>query len=308
VTGDIILAIAQIFGVCFIGWLASRLGYLNENDVNRWSRLLIDFLFPLLVFQSIVQGFDAERVRELWTLPLLGFGIIVVGALIGIPLRATVQSRDPGLVRTFHHFCAANNYVFLPVVIVENLWGHTGMANLFVMNLGSTIGYWTIGVALLGGIDPRKTAKNIVTPTLVAILLALLLAMTGASRFVPGVLLRVCQAGGSMAVPGMLMLAGAMLYPLPTFSNRRDLAWITTLRLVLLPAITILLLALLPLPTDVRNVAIIVSLMPASISSIILARRYGGSPSFAAEAAMVTTVLAIFTVPLAVLLLQRLMQ
>ena len=83
-TGDIILAIAQIFGVCFIGWLASRLGYLNENDVNRWSRLLIDFLFPLLVFQSIVQGFDAERVRELWSLPLLGFGIIVVGALLQI--------------------------------------------------------------------------------------------------------------------------------------------------------------------------------------------------------------------------------
>lgn len=304
-TGDIILAISQIFGVCFIGWLAARLGYLNEHDVSRWSRLLIDFLFPLLVFQSIVRGFDAERLGALWILPLIGLGIVAIGALCGIPLRATVKSPSPQLRNTFHHFCASNNYGFLPVIIIQNLWGATGMANLFVLNLGSTIGYWTLGVALLGGGNLRATARHIVSPTLVALALALLLSLTGLSRFVPELLLRVCESAGAVAVPGMLMLGGATLYPLPALNDRRDLLWLTTVRLVLIPAVIIGALMALPLAPDVRNVSIIVALMPVPISSMILARRYGGDPQFAAEAAVVTTLASIVTVPLAVVLLRR---
>ncbi|MCE9616136.1 MAG: AEC family transporter [Lentisphaerae bacterium] len=303
-TGDIILAIAQIFGVCFIGWLAARFGYLNEHDVSRWSRLMIDFLFPLLVFQSIVRGFDAHRLGELWMLPALGLGIVVIGALCGIPLRATVKSRDPDIRNTFHHFCASNNYGFLPVIIIQNLWGATGMANLFVLNLGSTIGYWTLGVALLGGHNLRATARHIISPTLIALALALIVSLTGLSHVFPELLLRVCESAGSAAVPGMLMLGGATLYPLPTLSDRRDLAWLTLVRLVLIPAITILALIALPLSADVRHVAIIVALMPVPISSMVLARRYGGSPRFAAQAAVVTTLAAIVTVPLAVVLLR----
>jgi predicted permease len=55
----------------------------------------------------------------------------------------------------------------------------------------------------------------------------------------------------------------------------------------------------------VRNVAVIVALMPVPISSTVLTRRFGGSPRFAAQAAMVTTLLAAVTVPLAVMLLQN---
>ncbi len=307
-TGDIIQAIAQVFGVCLIGWLAARLGYLNEHDVGRWSRLLIDILFPMLVFQSIVRGFDADRFRELWILPVLGLGIVVIGALCGVLLRHTVKSHEPEIRNTFHHFCAANNYGFIPVIIVQSLWGDQGMANLFVLNLGSTIGYWTIGVALLGGASIRTTARNIVSPTLVSLGLALLLSLTGMSRHVPALLLRVFESAGAVAVPAMLMLGGATLYPLPALTDRRDLAWLTINRLILIPAVTILLLVALPLSADVRNVAIIVALMPVPISSMVLARRFGGSPRFAAQAAVVTTLAAIITIPLAVVLLQSLLR
>jgi malate permease and related proteins len=305
-TGDIILAIAQIFGVCFIGWLAARLGYLNEHDVGRWSHLLVDILFPMLVFASIVRGFDAQRFGELWSLPVIGLAIVVIGALCGLPLRATVQSRDPDIRNTFHHFCAANNYGFLPVIIIQNLWGAAGMANLFVLNLGSTVGYWTLGVALLGGANIRTTARHIISPTLVTLAVALLVVLTGANRLVPEVLLRVLESAGAVAVPAMLMLGGATLYPLPRLSDPRDLAWLTILRLVLIPALIILLLFALPLPADVRHVAVIVALMPVPISSMVLARRYGGSPRFAAQATVVTTLASIVTVPLAIVLMQRL--
>ena len=304
---EIILAILQIFGVFFVGGLARRLGYIDERDINRWSRLVIDFLFPLLVFHSITQGFKAERFSELWPLPFIGLGVIVFGALCGIGLRRAMRSDDPDIHKTFHHFCAINNYGYLPIIIIMNLWGTEGLAKLFFLNLGSTVGYWTIGVALLGGMSFRKSLRQILTPTLFALCLALGLCLTGLNSHVPKIVLRICGSAGSASVPCILVLIGASLYPFPAIRNKRDLAYLSFVRLALLPFLTILVLAVLPLPTDVRNVAIIVALMPVSVSSTILTRRYGGSPDFAAKAAVLTTVLSMATIPLALVLLGKLM-
>mgnify|MGYP000552706024 CR=1 FL=1 len=303
-TAQITLAIAQVFGVGAIGWLAARLGYIRQEDITRWSRLMTDFLYPLLVFHSIVRGFQPERFRELWVLPAIGLGMVLVGALSGVLLRAGVRSRDPEIIRTFHHFCASNNYTFLPVLIVAALWGETGLADLFVLNLGSALGYWTIGVALLGGADRRQTIRNILSPMLVAIALALALSLLGIAPHMPAVVLRICEAGGAAAVPGMLMIGGATLYPSPKFEHRWDLFWLSVCRLALIPALLLGILKVLPISTETRNVAAIVALMPVPISSTVLTRRFGGAPRFAAQAAVVTTLAAAVTVPLAVLLIR----
>ena len=47
-----------------------------------------------------------------------------------------------------------------------------------------------------------------------------------------------------------------------------------------------------------RNIALIVALMPVSVASTIITRRYGGDPDFAARGAVVTTIASGATVPL----------
>ena len=65
------------------------------------------------------------------------------------------------------------------------------------------------------------------------------------------------------------------------------------------------LLLLSPLSPDIHNVAVIVALMPVPVSTTLLTRQYGGSPRFAAQAAVLTTLLAVVTVPAAMWLLRR---
>ena len=50
---------------------------------------------------------------------------------------------------------------------------------------------------------------------------------------------------------------------------------------------------------------IYVRMMPASMTATILTRRYGGSPDFAARAAVVTTLLSLVTIPVALILLKN---
>jgi hypothetical protein len=253
----------------------------------------------------LARGLNVERFHALLPLPLLGLGMMLFGALCGVPLRKALRNRDPDVARTFHHLCAINNYGFLPIIIVKDLWGDQGLANLFLLNVGSTIGYWTIGVGLLGGGNLRSRLRHVLTPNLVGLVLALALCLTGLVRWVPEVVLRVCGMAGDAAVPIMLVLIGASLYPLPRLKDKWDLAWMTVVRLVLLPALTIGIILLVPLDPAVRHVAVIVALMPASVSSTIVTRCYGGSPDFAARAAVLTTLISMVTIPAALLLLER---
>ena len=306
-TTKITYAIIEIFAVFLVGWLARHFRYLDEKDVNRFSAFAIDFLYPLLVFQAIIGGFLADRMAELWPLPFLGLGQIVVGALCGALLRRGMKSPDVDERRTFLHLCAINNYGFLPIIIIQGLWGNEGLARLFFFNVGSNVGYWTIGVGVLGGADIRKAARNIMSPALVALVLALIVCFCGLKSYVPSVVLRAAGSAGSAAVPMMLVLVGASLYPLPRIRDKWDIAYITFLRLALLPAVLIGIQLGLSLSRGVLGVVLVVALMPASVTSTIITRRFGGSPDFAAKTAIVTTLASIATIPLGMWLLQGFM-
>jgi predicted permease len=303
-TLDIILAIAEIFGLFAVGCFARYKGYIREEEIERWSRFVLDIFFPFFVFNSIIRNFEADRLGDLWPLPIIGLGIIILGAGCGYWLRRGLKTGDPSIAKTFHHFCAINNYGFLPIIIVFNLWGDTALARLFFLNLGSTLGYWTIGVALLGGSEWRKALRNMLNPCLVALVLAILISICRLNRFVPEIVLTVSATVGAAAIPCMLTLIGASLYPFPALRNKRDLTYLTLVRLVLLPLILIFFLKIIPLDEDVINIALIVALMPTAVSSTILTRRFGGDPDFAAHAAVITTLASVVTVPLGLWMLQ----
>jgi len=73
----------------------------------------------------------------------------------------------------------------------------------------------------------------------------------------------------------------------------------TLIRLIVLPLISIIILNALPISSDVYNVAVIVSLMPVAAASVIMTRRFGGSPDFAASTALLSTIVSVITIPVA---------
>ncbi len=300
----IIMAILQIFGVLFIGWLARYKNYIHENEINRWSRFVIDFLFPLFTFNYIANEFESNRFGELWPLPFIGFGLMAFGAMAGYFLKKGVRNKDSSFVKTFHHFCAVNNYGFLPIIIVGSILGEKAIARLLFLNLGSSIGYWTIGVALLGEPDIKKTIKKILTPNLIAIFIALFFALSGLNIYIPTLVFKISKFTGAAAIPCMLILAGATIYPFPALTDKIDVMYLCLVRLTLLPIITIACIYFLPVNSDVKVIASIVALMPTSVSSTVITRRYGGSPIFAAQAAVATTIVSIITVPFGIWLLK----
>lgn len=294
---EIVKSIIQISGIIFIGWLAGYRGHITKDHLTSWSRVVVDYLFPLLAFYSITRGFEPSDIQTLWPLPVIGFSLMAFGGISGIALGKLLHSSNDDVRRTFYHICTVNNYGFLPIIIVANLWSEPGVARLFLLNLGSNIGYWTIGVSMLGKSSTSEKFKNLLSPPLIAIILALAFAFTGLRVYIPETLMKIAHTGGSISVPLILILVGASMFPLPRISQPFDLVFMTIVRLILLPLACVLILSMLPITENVRNVALIVSLMPASLSSTVMTRRFGGDPDFAVQTAILTTLGAIITVP-----------
>ena len=299
----IIFAIVKVFGFFAVGIAGRLTGYVKEESINEWSRFAIDFLYLFLIFDSITQNLDRKQLFAVWPLPVIGFGAVFLGFCIGMLMKAGLLTGNKDIKKTFVHFCAINNSSYLPIVIAGNLWGGTAVANLFLLNLGTTVGLWTIGIVVLQTGNPFRNIKNLLCGNLIMVLVSTLLVITGLNRFLPSIMMQVCNSVGSMAVPLILTLTGA------TFADRRNLhinwqvVYVTIVRLIIFPLCTIPVLKLLPLTKDVYQISVIVCLMPVAVSSVLLIRRYGGHPEYASSTALVSTISALITVPIAIWIL-----
>jgi predicted permease len=295
-----IFAMAKIFGFFAIGIVAKIMGYIKEQSINDWSKFAIDFLYPFLIFDSITQNLNRDRLAEVWPLPVIGFGLVLLGFIIGMVLQPGLFTKNKNIRKTFIHFCAINNSAYLPIMIANNIWGGTAVANLFLLNLGTTIGFWTMGIAILQDGSLSKNIKNLFSGNLITVLVSVTIAVTGLSHFLPEVLMQVCNGAGSIAIPLIMTLTGATLADPKALNMNWHVIYVTIIRLLVFPLFAILLLKQLPLTKEVYSITVIVALMPVAVSSVLMVRRYGGSPEYASSTALASSVIALITVPLAI--------
>lgn len=296
---QVFLSILETFIAFGFGALAWRLGMVRASDLGRLSRLTLDMFFPMLTFATITETFNPDALDELWQMPLAGFGLMLAGAGVGFFVKSHLRNHSPERERTFHHICAINNYVFLPIIVLQNVWGERHVALLLLMNVGSTIGFWTVGVmTLTGHASWRGVIRSIFSINVAAVAAALLVSFCGIP--VPEALEKTFSTLGGIAVPLMLVLTGVALVRCVRgiLSDWNDMLRVTLVRLIFIPVILVLFLRLLPLSTEVFQTLAVVALMPAAASSVLVAGRYGGDAEFAGQSIVVTTLCSLVTMPL----------
>lgn len=292
------LAILETFIAFGIGAFLTRKKIIDKNGIQQLSNLTLDILFPLMTIGSITRNFKADQLLGTWILPVMGFAIMAFGMLLGKVFSRFMRYGTKERKAMFQHFCTCNNYLFLPLIVLDNLWGDKYVSLLLLLNIGSTIGFWTLGIAAFGGSTRKETLKNIFSVNLYAVVIAL--ALVAFNIQLPTVLAKVCNTMGNAALPLVLIGIGAAIYNSAgkLTSHLFDIFYLSVVRLILLPIAIILLLKLLPIPEDIFRVLAVVSLMPVSSSSVLVARRYGGDIDLASQAIIITTVLSIVTAPL----------
>ena len=301
----VFLAILETFVMFGLGaWLFHR-KWLTEEASKSLSKVVLDVFFPFLTFATITTQFKKEDFSELWIMPVAGFMLMFVSFFFGWGLKYCMKVKTKERMGTFHYICAINNYVFLPIIVLENIYpASRHVALLLIMNVGSTIGLWTVGIiAFQGQINFKKVFQTFYSINVIAVVIAL--AWLFSPVPIPQLLKSVSLKLGNMAVPMMLIIIGGALYRCAgkMLEHKFDLFLISVVRLVLIPVIIILMLKFMvlrffPIPQDMIEVLMVVVLMPAASSSVVFAKEYGGAEDFAGAAIVATTLFSLATIPL----------
>ncbi len=299
---ELMQLILPVFALIAIGSGLRRARVLNAEADESLLKMVVNCLYPCLIFSTVV-GNAAVRVPAnlLWA-PLVGFVTMTAG--IGVAYyagRAIGLTTGRGL-RTFAFAVGIYNYGYIPIPLMTGLYGPESVGVLLVHNVGCEAAIWTVGIIVLVGVKLRDGWRKLVNPPVVALIAAVILNLSGLNEFLPGVLMEAIRLCAVCAIPLGLILIGATL--MDYFGKPREMwdmrvtAASCFLRLGLLPVAFLLLAKFGPFPVELKRVIVMQAAMPAGILSIVIARHYGGQPLTAVQVVVGTTVVGLLAIPL----------
>jgi malate permease and related proteins len=297
----IISVILPVFAVIGLGLLMRQFRVLTEESDRSLFRLTVNLLTPCLVFDSILGNQALQDPSNPLLAPILGFVTVAVGLFLALILSPWAGLSLKPEQRSFALTVGIYNWGYLALPIIQTLFGKETVGVLFVFNLGVEGTMWTLGLMVLTGGSLASGWKRIFNPPVLSIIVALILNTFGAKDWLPPFLLSTIHLLAPCAIPLGLLLVGASLYD-QLGEGEWNKAWrigfmACLIRLALLPALFLLVLAYMPMPRELQQILIVQAAMPSAVFPIVLTKHYGGDSGTALRVILATGLVSLFTIP-----------
>lgn len=298
---QLFLTIVPVFAMIAIGAMLRRAQWVTEATEAGLFNLVVKVATPCLIFESVANNVALRLPGNLVLPPLLGFGLTTISLGVGwFVARSLGLTMGHGL-RTFALAVGITNYGYLPLPLMDVMFGPESRAVLLVHNAGVEAAVWTAGILMVTGLSPLQGWRKMLNGPTLAMVVALTFNLSGAIAHVPGLVMNLIHSLAVCAVPLGLIMTGVSIQPHlddpKQLVNPRVtlMAWL--LRLAVLPWVYLLAARYLPCSVELKRVLVVQAAMPSAVSSIIIARLYGGRPLVAVQIIIGTTALALFTLP-----------
>lgn len=298
---QLFLTILPVLLLIAAGAVARRAEWISQAGEDSLFNLVFRVFFPALILESVLTNPAVRAPANVLLPPLAGFlitaGGMGVGWLVG---RAFGLKVGTGL-RTFALAVGISNYGYLPLPIMESLFGPESRGVLLVHNLGVEAAIWTVGLLVVSGASLRAGWGRLLNPPLFTLVVAVILNLTGVGAHIPPVIWKVIQPLAACAVPLGLLLTGVSIQPHLDDPKRllapRVGVAAVSIRLLVLPLAILALARFGPWTEDLKRVLVVQAAMPSAVLPVILARVYGGQPLVAVQIVLATTAIGLFSIP-----------
>jgi malonate transporter and related proteins len=294
-------SLVAVFALIGLGWLLRSRDIMPASQWPGIERLTYLVLFPAVIIQTLGSA-------KLTGVPFAALAAtlittIAVMTCLVLALRPVLMARGvsgPAFTSIFQGALRWNSFVAL--ALAGALFSTPGLALMAVaivamVPLLNVLCVWVMSRDASGGtIRPAAMVKAIVlNPFIWSSLIGLLLnpayaMMPKALSLGLDVLSRAGLAVGLLVVGSGLELARLARPGLPHLMT-------CAAKLLMMPAIVVVLASLFGLTGAARTIAIIAAAMPTASAAYILARQMGGDAELMAEITTLQTLLALITIP-----------
>ena len=299
---QLLLTILPVFAMIGIGVGLRRARWLTAEADASLLKLVVNFLYPCLIFENVLNNTALREPSNLLLAPLTGF-ILIAGCIYLGLLGAKMLGLKKGTgLRTFAFAVGINNYGYIPIPLMAALFGQESVGLLLVHNVGCEAAIWTVGIFVLSGLSFREGWRKLINAPVISLIIAVAGNLSHVGPYIPGVVLGVIHQCAVCAIPlGLILIGGALekyiSQPRELFEPRISLG-ACLLRLAAFPLLYLAVAKWLPCTVELKRILIINGAMPTGIMPIVIAQHYGGHSLTAVRVVIGSTVLGILTIPL----------
>ena len=275
--------VAELLLMILAGAVCCKAGVFKPKEKSVLANLLLYLVVPAMVLDSYMVEYDPATFHNL----MLAFGLGALVLLVGLGVAFLASFKVQKDARAILWFaCAFSNAGYMGFPLIKALFGSEGLlyASGFVTIFNILI--WTIGYVVVSGqVDPKQTVKARIP--------------------LPEVLTGPIGAIGDMNTPLSMIITGATIASsdLKKLLKNKNLFLTWGVRMLGVPAVELLIFALLGLHGTVPTIVLLLEACPCAAITTMFAIQFHHDEELAAGAVVFSTLSSILTLPLYALLL-----
>lgn len=297
--------IIQLFIMIFMGFIIVKAKLLKAEDSKILSVTVLYLIIPCVIINAFQIDYTPQTVKGL-LIALAGSVMTQVILLIVVSILGRVFHLNEVEVASIYYSNSGNLIVPIVTFILGKEWVLYGCVFMSVQ----LVFIWTHCKKIISrepSYDWRKIVLNI---NMISIAIGIILFLT--RIHLPAIIDNTLSAVGSMIGPASMIVTGMLFAGMDfkqIFANKR-VYFVSFFRLIIVPVIALFLIKCSQLSTFSSNgnklmmIVFLAIITPSASTVTQMCQVYGNDSQYASAINVVTTLLAIVTMPLMVMLFQ----
>lgn len=280
-----------------LGYFCRKADVLDEHTTKKLSALLLNIVIPIVILVSYQKPFEPALLNML-LISFIPAAVSMVSSLLLIPLFF----RDKSRAGTVNERAAAvySNCAFMGIPLIQGIFGSDGVFCLTAyITLFNALLYTHGSISISGEkFTLKKLVKALMHPCVIAIILGIVLFVTGIS--LPGFLLETCEHLAGLNTPLAMLVAGSTIASakLGNALKKPRLYAVCFIKLIAIPALLLGFCLICGFDTLISEVNIVAAACPSAAACTMFAIKYDKEPGYSSQLFAATTILSCVTLPL----------
>ncbi len=297
--------IIQLFLMIFMGFLIVKAKLLNSEDSKILSIIVLYLIIPCVIINAFQVDYTPQTVKGL-LIALAGSVMTQVILLIVVSILGRVFHLNEVEVASIYYSNSGNLIVPIVTFILGKEWVLYGCVFMSVQ----LVFIWTHCKKIISRESTYDWRKIVLNINMISIAIGIVLFLT--RIHLPAIINNTLSAVGSMIGPASMIVTGMLFAGMDfkqIFANKR-VYFVSFFRLIIVPVIALFLIKCSQLSTFSSNgnklmmIVFLAIITPSASTVTQMCQVYGNDSQYASAINVVTTLLAIVTMPLMVMLFQ----
>lgn len=289
-----------------IGVILSRTFPFNEDTRRVFISLIVNVAMPCIILSSI---FNVKINENTFGIIAVVFCLSILINLIGIIigwLLAHIYYKNTNKTKEIALLSGLGNTGFIGIPLCAILFGPEGALFAAIFDAGVDFTIWTAGVLIL---QQKKqftyhSLKSMINIPTFSIIIGLVFAYFHVTP--PNLIIKLTNQFAALAAPLAMFYIGVLIMTLRSAKVQKlgsQALLPIGVKLIILPLVTVLAIHYVPLELDVKQTILIQSMMPTLTLASILFAEYAADEDFGAVTTILSTLIALFTIPIMIYLI-----